>query len=546
MNSKYFAQTWSVFILLLLSAVFTCANAATLQATVNKRELVTNEVFQLRIVADERASADDLDLSILENDFFMGRPNFGTSVNIINSQRTSRSEWNVSLAPQRIGRVTIPAFELNGAKSEPIQIVVTKDEQEPEASDFVEISNQLEKDILYPQESTQLLSRVIIKTDPRRLQNPEISQPKLQGMTIAAIGDAKQYQSVLDGVEVTVVEQRYKITADSAGEFSLFGAGFDGTVIYGDSLRGSTRLIATQVEPEQLKITVKEPPADYQGTWLPTQSLHIEQKFFNENGDEVIEQNPIQLNVGQSLTRQITLDIHGIEPERFPRLSLDVPSGVRTYDEKPVFQPLSNGITRMIIKQVLIAQAEGEITIELPSINWWDSLNNISEKTATINTALNIKQGDRTLYSFSTNLIEHGTANGQINGVSVYWKYATLLLTAILIVSFMIIYRLYNKDHSSRTINLTDQSSNHDQTIIDIIKAGDISLINYHVNKWLDDNATLSKSYRASIVDELSLMNTNQCSHNGSTWDNTKLIKLIMSIKHENLDKNSNNNLPIL
>lgn len=546
MNSKYFAQTWSVLILLLLSVVFTCANAATLQATVNKRELVTNEVFQLRIVADERASADDLDLSILENDFFMGRPNFGTSVNIINSQRTSRSEWNVSLAPQRIGRVTIPAFELNGAKSEPIQIVVTKDEQEPEASDFVEISNQLEKDILYPQESTQLLSRVIIKTDPRRLQNPEISQPKLQGMTIAAIGDAKQYQSVLDGVEVTVVEQRYKLTADTAGQFDLLGAGFDGTVIYGDSLRGSTRLIATHIEPEELKITVKEPPTDYQGIWLPTQSLSIEQKFFNENGEEIVEQDPILLKVGQSLTRQVTLDIHGLDPERFPKVSLNLPSGVRTYDEKPVFQPLSNGITRMIIKQVLIAQAEGEITIVLPSIDWWDSLNNISEKTDTINTVLNIKQGDQTLYSFNTDLIESSATNDQVNGVSVYWKYATLLLTAILFVSFMIIYRLYNKDHSSRTINLTDQSNNNDQSIVDIIKTGDTSLINYHVNKWLYENPALNKSYRASIIDELSLMNTNHCSHNGSIWDNTKLIKLIMSVRHENLDKNSNNNLPIL
>ncbi|MGR5252243.1 BatD family protein [Vibrio astriarenae] len=546
MNSQLFNQPLRLTFLLILGMFASSAGAASLQATVSKRDLVINEVFQLRIIADTRASSDDIDLSFLEEDFFMGRPNFGTSVNIVNSQRSSRSEWNVSLAPQRIGRVTIPSFELNGAKTEPIQINVTKDELEPKPSDFVEITNQLQKEVLYPQESTELLSRVVIKTDPRRLQNPNISQPKIQGMTINALGDAKQYQSVLDGVEVTVVEQRYKLTADNAGDFTLTGVGFEGTVIYGDSLRGSTRLIATNIEPEQVSITVKSPPQDYRGNWLPTQQLSIEQVYLSESGVPVADQSMIELNVGQSLTRQIILDIHGLDSDRFPTLELPVPDVFRVYSEKPTFQILSNGVTRMIVKQVLIAQKEDQVSINLPSLDWWNSRDNIAEKTDSTNTQFSIKQGEQTLYSIDTSALINNNSTQQISGVSIYWQYATFTCLFIIVLLLSFIVWTKNNDRPKETIENKDHSSHEDQGLVEIIRCGDNSLINYHVNKWLAENPHLDNVLRESINEQLTMMNRYQYSNNTSNWDNTTLIDLIIKSKKSSYQNYSHYNLPNL
>ena len=51
--------------------------AANIQVTVNKTKVVKNEVFQLRVVVDEKVSSDDIDFSPLEKDFYLGRPSFG-------------------------------------------------------------------------------------------------------------------------------------------------------------------------------------------------------------------------------------------------------------------------------------------------------------------------------------------------------------------------------------------------------------------------------------------------------------------------------------
>lgn len=533
--------------LILFASISSAAYAANLQVTVSARELVVNEVFQLRIVADTRASSDDIDLSVLEEDFFVGRPNFGTSINIVNNQRTTRSEWNVSLAAQTEGRFTIPAFDLNGARSEPIYVRVSKDEREPQADDFVVVTNDLQRHQLYPQESTQLLSRVIIKTDPRRLQNPEISQPQVEGMQITPIGDANQFNSVLAGVEVTVVEQTYRLTAEQAGDFTLSGVGFNGTVIYGDNMRGSTRLIPTKVEPEQISISVLPPPANYTGDWLPTQSLKIEQKFIDETGNQLSDNAQITLSVGESITREIYLDIEGLEAENFPEIDLPLPTALRVYEQKPEFKQVENGLTRMIRKQVLIPQREDQITINLPEIEWWDSRNNIARTTQAISTDINIVAAQQSLYSFQPDQFITQPGGETHYGVSHYWKYATFMLAGSLLVCITVILHYIRKDRlRANVVNTHNSDPKTDPKLIDVVQGGDTQLINFHLKKWLNNQPSLSAETRRAIEEELDKMNRGQYSLSEQKWNSSELIQLLKNAKHYSNIKNSNYNLPNL
>ena len=384
MDNSLFARTHQCLALLFKSlmlfiAFSSMAHAATMVATVSKNRVTKNEVFQLRISIDQKVSSEDLDLSVLEEQFFMSRPSFGTSVNIINGDRSNRSEWNVSLAALELGTLTIPSFSLNGAQTKPIRIQVELDAMAPDENDLIELQHKLDRYSLYPDESAYLTTRLVIKADPRRLQNPQVIPPKVDGMSIALQGEPKQYQSVLDGIEVTIVDQTYRITAEKPGSFTLQTTAFKGGVIYGNNRTGSTSLIQIDNPGEQLPVTVKQPPADYVGRWLPTSTLVLNQQWTDGQGQSIDSNTVHELAVGDAITRQITLDVVGLTAEQLPNVVINNPQGVRVYNEKPSFETLSNeqgsdNVTRMTIKQVLIPQRAGEFQLEPVSINWWNSL----------------------------------------------------------------------------------------------------------------------------------------------------------------------------
>ena len=69
------------------------AEAAT--ASVSTNRLSKEEVFQLKIVAEENLDSDDIDFSVLQHDFYTGTPHFGFYTNITNGKKTVRSEWTL-------------------------------------------------------------------------------------------------------------------------------------------------------------------------------------------------------------------------------------------------------------------------------------------------------------------------------------------------------------------------------------------------------------------------------------------------------------------
>ncbi len=248
----------------------------------------------------------------------------------------------------------------------------------PDEDDLIELQHQLDRSSLYPSESAYLTTRLIIKADPRSCKILKIVPPKVDGMAIALQGEPKQYQSVLDGVEVTIVDQTYRITATDPGSFELQTSAFQGGVIYGNNRTGSTSVIQIDNPGKQITVTVKQPPADYVGRWLPTSSLKLNQQWIDGQGNAIDSSQIHNLSVGDAITRQITLDVVGLTVEQLPNVVINNPQGVRVYEEKPTFDILSNdngsdNVTRMTLKQVLIPQQTGEFSLEPVSINWWNS-----------------------------------------------------------------------------------------------------------------------------------------------------------------------------
>jgi len=522
---------------MMLVAISPATFAANLWVTVSKNKVVKNEVFQLRIVADEKVSSDDLDLKILENDFYVGRPSFGTSLNIINGKRTTRSEWNVSLAAQRLGNAEIPAFSLNGANSEPITIQVSVDADEPKVADLIELQNSLDKQQLYPNESAILKTRLIIKADPRRLQNPNILPPRAEGLTLDAIGEPNQYQSVLDGVEVTMLEQDYRVTADKAGNFTLWGIGFKGSVVYGSNRTGTTKLVSANTAPKEFTMKVNPIPDNYQGNWLPASSLSLSQRWSDSDGNAIIN-DTLETKVGDSISREITLDIQGVTSERFPDININYPKSVRVYQEKPQFSQLANGSTRMTLTQVIIPQQQGEITLNDVQINWWNSQKEKQVSSKIEGITLNVNPGDL------VNNTEPALLNTPIPAAetvvvkdSGFWPYLTALFAALWLISTVLLVKRKKPSVQSPTINSSEQEGT--VALILAIESGDSVRAGYLAKEWILQTSIPDKALKMQIDTQLQAMQASRYSTKALNWDSGQLISLIKQADRHSRKSNS-------
>lgn len=103
--------------------------AATLTASVDRKELAVNEhiVFTLSLInSDTRLRAEgispNVDLSMLTKNFDLGTPRADNRFILTREGGRSTSSITVDLFPKHPGAVTIPAFSVDGLRSQPITI----------------------------------------------------------------------------------------------------------------------------------------------------------------------------------------------------------------------------------------------------------------------------------------------------------------------------------------------------------------------------------------------------------------------------------------
>jgi len=123
---------YSLLALLVLLNI-TVVQAAEFSASVDRKELLLQEhvVLTLSLVnSDTRLRAQgvspNVDLSVLTRDFDVGTPHVENRYNIYRGRGRSTSALSVDLFPRRAGRLTIPAFSVDGLTTTPITIVTHK------------------------------------------------------------------------------------------------------------------------------------------------------------------------------------------------------------------------------------------------------------------------------------------------------------------------------------------------------------------------------------------------------------------------------------
>ncbi|MDW6005129.1 BatD family protein [Vibrio mangrovi] len=514
---------WILFISLMVSLN---AQAAT-YATVSKNKVTRNELFQLQIITDQRASGDDVNFEQLKPDFFVNRPSFGTSTNIINGQRSVRSEWDVSIAATRTGVVTIPSFDINGEKTQPIAIQVVRDSMLPNTDDLIEIQSTLDKDTLYPDESTLFHVKMMVKINPRRLQDTKITPPSVDGMTLEAASDSEQHREIVNGLSVTVVQQTFRITALNPGRFSVTDPHFSSTLLY-SGMNGETKVLSINTKSKEFPIQVMAKPTNYQGVWLPTSKLSLKQNWTDSQG-KAISEDTATLKVGDSITRTIDLQIRGISQEKIPDLKITYPESLRVYQEKPQFKTLDNGDVVMTLKQVLIPNQSGQINLPGVSLNWWDTQKHRQRRTLLTGLVLSVAKGtpiDTVVTVPQSSTIPSTSQVVRVSDPGV-WPYLTAVFALLwLMTAGLWLYSRRHNTHAEPTETPDSPKNSENLSLKEALQQQDGIRIQHLVQEQLVQ-MSLSPEERSAIECEVKKLQAAIYSSRQATYDPKSLLRLL-------------------
>ncbi|MFN1581182.1 BatD family protein [Vibrio rotiferianus] len=519
--------------------------AQSLQASVNKTQVAKNEVINLRIMADTELGSDAIDFDVLKQDFFLGQPRYGRSSNNINGHKTVRTEWSISIAPMKEGVITIPSFSADGMTTEPIKLQVTKGQAEPDMDELISFNMDVDNRTLYPQQSTTVRMQLVIKADPRRLDNPQIIPPTIEGMKIEPASDAKQGRHIMDGLEVTVVEQTFNITAEKPGAYTLVGPRLTGSYIYGDSLTGSTKVMPINTKAKQMPITVKPIPKDFKGNWLPASALEMTQSWQDEQGNPLSATTVNTVKQGTSITRTIRIRARGTQAEYLPRIGIVYPSTLRVYPEQPQFETSRDGTVTMTVKQVLIPTEAGDLTLPGYNLNWWDSNRDQAREADITSLKLNVEKSDSGLITLPESALpaQPATTSAPVvqGGVDSIWKTLTFVFGLLWLVSSAIAFGLWKKRGAPKAEKVetsTHGSSLHD--LENIIKQGDSVKIERAVNDYLNTHHLSNESEAVKAVkEELNVMNHSRFSSTQQEWKPNSLIAKVKQLAKEKKSKPS-------
>ncbi|WP_166261012.1 BatD family protein [Marinobacter salicampi] len=367
--------TLMAVVALIYLAITPAQATADLRVEPDRTALYENETLTVKVVGEMELSINfDMlfnlgslelpapDIEKLEENFEILGKNQKYSISTVNGKTQAEITWTYELAPVKTGDLTIPPLNFNGDRSEPVTIEVrggnAPDSAAPARDAFIELA--ADKDEVYVQEQIVLTVRLFFAGN---LIRGELSEPAHPDALIESLGNQKEFNRFIDGRRFRVVERRYAIYPQEQGQLSLEAIRFDGQT---RDNNGQLRFVRDTAQ--LFDIPVKPAPDQFSGdTWLPAKELTL-----SDSG--VPDQTT--LDVGQSLTRTLTIKAEGLQAEALPPLSLTTPAGLRSYPENPdTSTEVDNQTVIGTLTQTMAIVGVEPGTVTLPEVRlpWWDT-----------------------------------------------------------------------------------------------------------------------------------------------------------------------------
>lgn len=491
-----------VFISLLLLLWSTHSLALTsVTATVDQNPVIKGESFILEVVADDDVDSSALDTSPLLGDFIVGRTSVSSQTSMVNFKTTRLTRWSTVLIAKNVGDYTIPALDIEGQLTKPIQVkVLSPNDNHNAIKRDIFITNDISQTQLFVQQNITLTVKLHFAVN---LKRGSLSEPQLNGAIIKQLGQDKESDSIINGRRFRVIERTYTISPQESGEFTLKSPLFSGEIQQQTSggrsnffSFGETKSVS--VIGQDISLSVNPIPDNINGQWLPAELLTVHDEWQPE---------PDAFKVGEPITRTITLTAAGLTQEQLPKLVLaDVP-GLKLYpDQATLHSSMNSGrlVSQKVQSFAVVASAPGQYEIPDLKVNWWNTVTNQAEVAIIEGQTINVLPNPNAVaapVSLTPNVPAVSTGieapQVQIKEVEVYrtpwlqWLFLGLwLLTAL---AWLISARR-NKTVTRPDTVEADQVNNHYLQLLSACKKNDGQAVLDNLVPWLNVKLKNDKS----------------------------------------------------
>lgn len=510
-----------------------------LSAGVDRTLLEIGDIIQLTLTANFQTTKEP-NFNQLEPDFEVLGTQASSQLRIINGQYTGTTQWDAQILATKTGHLTIPAFEVDGYASKPIDIEVNKSSQK--ISDFKVSFLEAEIDQVEPYVQSQVIF-TLRYYHLGQLVRGSIDPPKFENILNERLRNQQTYERKVNGRIYRVYEWVYALFPQTSGELILPGQSFEGSLLYERKLR------LVKEQSAAIQLNVRPIPDSYpkNHVWLPAKSITLKQEWTQEE----------ELQVGDTLGRRIQIEAVGLKSSQLPPLDWPANENYRIYKD-PASQNdhlVQNGLSSIKAQDfMMVLQKQGQTDFTEVEIPWWntqtDQLEIAKLPSKSFQVALN--ENNPLLFETQNQALEQNVSHPKI--LQNLWFWSTLVLTVLWIIT-LIMFGLQRKNkklesaidphdqqRSVQKFDLTNlfQTSDH-QLYIELQKW---LKTHYQVDNWRTLATTNPKLFQLIQQLEQQLFNKNSKKSSENTIDTNELqhqLNALTTLQNNDQQPKSNN-----
>ncbi|MEJ5061051.1 MULTISPECIES: BatD family protein [unclassified Pseudomonas] len=508
------------------------AQSAGLVASVDRTRLNSGETIELTLESSDVTQFGKPDLAPLESLFEVRGTRQVNQLNTLNGDNQATTRWIVTLLPLQNGSVVIPSLKLGDVESQPITVQVVESETQNTASKLapVFIDASLDQTSVYVQAQAILTLRIYHSVS----LYDDSSLPPLQipDARIEQLGESRTYEKDINGVRHGVIEMRYAIYPQHSGELIIPGQIFNAALVDAQPAQDTSAQSPKsgklmRISSGELLLTVKAKPITYPADlpWLPARSLTLSESWNPE---------PDNVQVGDSMTRSLTVKAEGLASSQLPPLPGTEVSGLRRYPDQPVLgnQNTERGLVgSREDREALVPARSG--SIELPSVDvvWWNTFEDHLEHSSLPARTLQVAANPSLMVDTPAG---NAPVNASADSESLWrWKLSTLILACTTLLGFGLWWRARWQPAVARTA----QTGPSPRTVLDELKracqANDPQATRQALDAWARQQPETLADMAARFVplsDALDGLNGALYSETGQHWQGEDLWRAIRTI----------------
>jgi len=523
--------------ILIITLFFASSSAfASVTAQVDRYNISIDDTINLSIEVSGDDSGDP-DLAPLQRDFEIVSRNQSNSYSLINGSISGKSTWFLTLRPRHAGALIIPALSVGKKKTTAMTIQVTKAATRQAPASTTQgnlwIDMSIEPKRVKVQQQAIITLRIF---QAIALNQAQLSEPASDQAMIVRLGEDKNYQIKRDGRSWAVTERRYAIFPQQHGALKISPVQLDGTILagrsYGSPFQSTSPI---RVRSNSAELSVESIPADWKAdSWLPAK------------GVELLEDWPSgAFNVGDSITRTLTLKANALSASQLPELKTLLPDHLKAYADKPVLNDAKQGDGIHGSRQeklAILATRPGIFILPPIDIVWWNTATQSMQSTSlpartfkVIAPPPDINQSlpAQTTKASNTAGSSLNAANNANKNTGEGWKWLALFSTLGWLITLILFFRQARLKHHQPAKQVQADLSTLKKSVLDACtqhesKACEQALLMFAKAQWPDQHinslAAMASHCDASLAQQIKTLELHLYANQGHTsWQAQQL-----------------------